>query len=70
MGAKAYRTSQLGAPEHEWPSARLDQRIADMRRLLRALEPSSAASALKVLRDAFPEIPLEDRVRALTELRH
>ena len=42
-----------------------------MRRMLADMRPgSSAASALRVLRDAFPEAPLEERVRALTATRH
>jgi len=49
----------------------LDGRIAEMRRMLADMQPgSSAASALRALRDAFPEAPLEERVRALTATRH
>lgn len=51
-------------------SAILNDRISDMRRLLADLEPGSAASALRVLRDAFPEASLQERVRALTAVRH
>jgi hypothetical protein len=51
-------------------SATLDSRIADMRRLLAGMQPGSTASALRVLRDAFPEATLEERVRALTAVRH
>jgi hypothetical protein len=51
-------------------SAILDQRIAAMRRLLAAMEPASTASALRVLRQAFPDVPLDARVRALGEARH
>jgi hypothetical protein len=49
----------------------LDHRIIEMRRMLADMQPgSSAASALRVLRDAFPEASLEERVRALTATRH
>jgi hypothetical protein len=51
-------------------SAILDRRIAEMRRMLAVMKPGSAASALRVLRDAFPEASLEERVRALTAVRH
>jgi hypothetical protein len=51
-------------------SAILDRRIADMRRMLADMKPGSAASALRVLREAFPEASLEERVRALTAIRH
>ncbi len=51
-------------------SAILDDRIAEMRRLIAGMEPGSAASALRVLRDAFPEASLQERVRALTAVRH
>jgi hypothetical protein len=45
----------------------LDRRIAQMRRLLAAMKPQSAASDLKVLREAFPDASLDQRVRALSE---
>jgi len=48
----------------------LDVRIAAMHRLLDAMAPTSAAAALRTLRDAFPETSLDERVRALNELRH
>jgi hypothetical protein len=48
----------------------LDRRIADMRRLLAVMRPGSSAAALRALRDAFPEASLEERVRALTVVRH
>jgi len=41
-----------------------------MRRMLADMQPGSTASALRVLRDAFPEASLEERVRALTATRH
>jgi hypothetical protein len=68
MVSKAYR-QVLSAEELEL-SKILDRRIADMRRMLADMQPGSAASALRVLRDAFPEASLEERVRALTATRH
>ena len=68
MVSKSYR-QVLSAEELEL-SNMLDRRIADMRRMLANMEPGSAASALRVLRDAFPEASLEERVRALTATRH
>ncbi len=54
----------------ELDSTILDRRIAEMRQMLAETQPGSAASALRVLRDAFPEASLEERVRALTATRH
>jgi hypothetical protein len=68
MASKSYR--QLRRSEELDLKAMLDRRIAEMRRLLADMEPGSAASALRVLRDAFPEASLEERVRALTAVRH
>jgi len=68
MASKSYR--QFMCSEELDPTALLDHRIADMRRLLAGMEPGSAASALRALRDAFPEASLEERVRALTAVRH
>jgi hypothetical protein len=68
MASKSYR--QVLRPDEVELSARLDRRIAEMRRLLAGMEPGSAATALRVLRDAFPEASLEERVRALTAVRH
>ncbi|MEO8667438.1 MAG: hypothetical protein ABI399_02915 [Bauldia sp.] len=51
-------------------TAVLDRRIGEMRHLLDAMEPTSPAVALRTLRDAFPEAPLDERVRAMTFARH
>jgi len=68
MVSKSYR-QVLSADELELSNL-LDRRIADMRRMLADMQPGSTASALRVLRDAFPEASLEERVRALTATRH
>jgi hypothetical protein len=47
----------------------LDRRISEMRELLAVMRPTSTATALKALRDSFPDIPLDERVRVLTEAR-
>ena len=51
-------------------TAALDRRIAEMRLLLNRMETASPAVALRTLRDAFPEAPLEERVRAIKATRH
>jgi hypothetical protein len=68
MASKSYR--QVLRSNTVDLSAILDRRIAEMRRMLAVMKPGSAASALRVLRDAFPEASLEERVRALTAVRH
>jgi len=68
MASKSYRQALHG--EGFEFSAMLDLRIAEMRRMLAVMQPGSAASALRALRDAFPEATLEERVRALTAVRH
>lgn len=68
MASKSYR--QVVRSNTVDLSAILDRRIAEMRRMLAVMKPGSAASALRVLRDAFPEASLEERVRALTAVRH
>jgi hypothetical protein len=68
MASKSYR--QFTRSDDLEPTAMLDSRIAEMRRLLADMEPVTAASALRVLRDAFPEASLAERVRALTAVRH
>jgi hypothetical protein len=68
MASTSYR--QLLHPENVEISTILDHRIAEMRRMLADMKPSSAATALRVLREAFPEATLADRVRALTPVRH
>jgi hypothetical protein len=42
----------------------LEERIAGMRAFLVALEPDSDAEALRLLREAFPDLPLAERVKA------
>lgn len=47
----------------EQPFAVSVDRNAEMRRVLAAIQPDSAAHALRALRDAFPDVPLDERVR-------
>jgi len=68
MASKSYR--QVLRSDNVDLSAIFDRRIAEMRRMLADMKPGSAASALRVLRDAFPEATLAERVRALTAVRH
>ena len=51
-------------------AAALDRRIAEMRRMVAAMRPSSTASALRILRDTFPDIPFNERIRALRAKLH
>jgi len=44
----------------------LDRRIAAMRAMLALARPGSDAEALRVLRDAFPETTLAERVAVLS----
>jgi len=50
--------------------ATVDARIADMRRLLEQMTEPSTTEALRVLRDNFPDAPLDERVRAMKFSRH
>jgi hypothetical protein len=50
--------------------AALEHRIEAMHELLDRMDPVSAATALKTLRDAFPDATLAQRVRALSLRRH
>jgi len=68
MASKSYR--QVLRSDNVDLSAIFDRRIAEMRQMLADMKPGSAASALRVLRDAFPEATLAERVRALTAVRH
>jgi hypothetical protein len=47
-------------------SAVLDRRISEMRHLLTAIQPASPAVTLRALREAFPDVPLEERMRVMT----
>jgi len=42
----------------------LERRIAGMRAFLAALRPDTDAEALRLLREAFPDLPLVERVNA------
>lgn len=64
MGSTADRNDEVFVPCRD-----LDQRIAEMRELLAMMRPTSTAGALRVLRDSFPDIPLDQRVRAISEAR-
>ena len=59
----------IAAPDY-FLDAPVDARIVEMRRLLDTMADQSAAEALSALRDAFPNAPLAERVRALKYSRH
>ncbi len=46
------------------PAAEAGSRLAAMRRHLEATRPASGNEALRLLRQAFPDTPLADRVKA------
>jgi hypothetical protein len=48
----------------------LEHRIEAMHEMLDRMAPVSAATALKTLRDAFPDASLAQRVKALSNRRH
>lgn len=60
----AFESATLPADDPRFIAA-LDLQIAQMRRVLDLMAPVSGAEALRSLRDAFPESPFEDRVRAV-----
>lgn len=62
------QASALAADDPRFMAA-LDLEIAQMRRVLDLMAPSSGAEALRSLRAAFPEAPFEDRVRAVSGMR-
>ncbi len=47
----------------------LDEQIARMRQMLKLMAPGTGAAALGAMRQAFPDIPLRDRVQALKTYR-
>ena len=51
-------------------ATRLDGKLVQMRRLLAVMRPDSSASALKLLRDAYPDTPLGERLLAMKEAVH
>lgn len=56
---------------HDGEAARalLEKRIAAMRALLQSLEPCSDREALLILREAFPDLPLAERIEAFGRWR-
>ena len=47
----------------------LEMRVAAMRALLQSLGPVTDREALKLLRDAFPDLPLAERIEAFGRWR-
>ena len=45
------------------------ERVAELRHMLELMKHPTTAETLQILREAFPDIPLKDRVAALTERR-
>jgi hypothetical protein len=63
MSTTALRYEYPPAARTVHPSA-LDNRAAEMSAFLARFRPQSAAEALRILRNAFPDAPLELRVAA------
>lgn len=61
---------EFGKTENVRFDTAVDSRVGDMRRLLEKLSGQSTAEAMRVLRDAFPDAPLDERVRAMKSSRH
>jgi hypothetical protein len=51
-------------------SPMLDEQIARMRELLRLMAPETGSAALGAIRQAFPDVPLLERVNILAEYHH
>ncbi len=49
-------------------AATLDERIVEMRRMLATMKHASASDTLRLLRERFPDIPLRERIRAISGL--
>jgi len=63
------RQSKIGTTEGEngiYKSG-LDDQIARMRHVLKLMSEGSPSAALGAMRQAFPDVPLAERVRALTQ---
>ena len=60
----AFETVPLPADDPRFIAA-LDLQIAQMRRVLDLMAPTTNAEALRSLREAFPDAPLGERVRAV-----
>jgi hypothetical protein len=63
MSSTALRYEYPTAARTVHPSV-LDNRAAEMSAFLARFRPQSAAEALRILRNAFPDAPLELRVAA------
>jgi hypothetical protein len=63
------RSTQMSL-ERNLTEPALARREAEMRQLLTSVKPTSAALALKALREAFPESSLDERVKAVALTLH
>mgnify|MGYP001116983845 FL=1 len=63
-----FEAETLAADDPRFVAA-LDLQIAQMRRLLDLMAPASGAGALRAVREAFPEMPLVERARAVAGYR-
>jgi hypothetical protein len=65
---REYPVATLPADDPRFMAA-LDLQIAQMRRVLELMAPTTGAEALRSLRDAFPAAPFEERARAVAGMR-
>ncbi len=64
MGKNGTKSAEQAAFQAE-----IDEQIARMRQMLRLMAPGTGAMALGAMRKAFPDVPLDERVRALKTYR-
>ena len=60
------RTRTAADPKFQ---AELDEQIRRMPEMLRLMAPETGSMALGAIRQAFPDVPLSDRVQALKDYR-
>ncbi|MCX5493802.1 hypothetical protein OSH11_03700 [Kaistia dalseonensis] len=65
---REFQVATLPADDPRFMAA-LDLQIAQMRRVLELMAPTTGADALRSLRDAFPNAPFEERARAVAGQR-
>ncbi len=67
--SRSKRNKGTKTAEHLAHEAELDAQIARMREMLKLMASGSSAMALGAMRQAFPDVPLSERVRALKSYR-
>ncbi|HWJ75979.1 MAG TPA: hypothetical protein VNX29_22665 [Kaistia sp.] len=65
---REFEAETLAADDPRFVAA-LDLQIAQMRRVLTLMAPSSGAEALRAMRDAFPDAAFGERAMAVAGMR-